>query len=80
MKKQIVLLLALAAVFLYSDPAFAQCSMCRAVVESDGSNSGQGLNNGILYLMGFPYLIIMLLGVVLFKKVYSDNSFFSKAK
>lgn len=39
--------------------AEAQCSMCRAVLESEGSQaSAKGINDGILYLMIFPYLLI----------------------
>ena len=37
----------------------AQCSMCRAVLESEASQeSAEGINNGIMYLMIFPYLLI----------------------
>jgi hypothetical protein len=41
----------------------AQCSMCRAVAESgnkNGQNVGGGLNNGILYLLAVPYIILFL--------------------
>lgn len=47
--------------------AFAQCAMCKAVVESNSNSGGglaQGLNDGILYLMAFPYLLII--GVSIF--------------
>ena len=40
----------------------AQCSMCRAVAESSqsgGSSIADGLNTGILYLMMFPYLLLI---------------------
>lgn len=37
----------------------AQCSMCRAVLESQGDNSAaEGINEGIMYLMVFPYLLM----------------------
>ena len=37
----------------------AQCAMCRAVLESEGSEAtAQGINDGIVYLMIFPYLLI----------------------
>ena len=37
----------------------AQCSMCRAVLESQGDNgAAKGINQGIMYLMIFPYLLI----------------------
>ena len=39
--------------------AQAQCAMCRAVLESEASQtSAKGINNGIIYLMIFPYLLI----------------------
>ncbi|UJH90874.1 hypothetical protein LZ575_19525 [Antarcticibacterium sp. 1MA-6-2] len=42
-------------------PSFseAQCAMCRAVLESEDSQAAaKGINNGILYLMIFPYILI----------------------
>jgi len=51
----IILLLLLLVVI----PAEAQCAMCRAVLESeDGGNTAKGVNNGIVYLMIFPYLLV----------------------
>jgi hypothetical protein len=50
----------------------AQCSMCRAVAESNpkqGDNQrGRGLNNAILYLMSVPYLLGGIVGYFLWKK------------
>ena len=50
----------------------AQCAMCRAVIESDAAADGQrvsaGINNGILYLMGFPYLLMFGVAAFLFRK------------
>jgi len=44
---------------LFSAFAKAQCAMCRAVIESGGSNAeAEGLNSGITYLMIFPYLLV----------------------
>jgi hypothetical protein len=51
-------------VFMMSAFAKAQCSMCRAVIESSGNeNVAEGLNNGITYLMVFPYLLV---GAIIF--------------
>ncbi len=39
----------------------AQCPMCRATAESNlanGGTEGQGLNQGILYLLGMPYVLV----------------------
>ena len=49
-----------------------QCSMCRAVVESDISGKGTGINNGIVYLMAFPYTLVALLAVGLVYKLRKD--------
>lgn len=53
--------------------ASGQCSMCRAVVENNADNLGQGLNNGILYLMGFPYIIMIVVGTLLFRYQYRSG-------
>lgn len=46
--------------------ANAQCAMCRAVLESSEDNSrAEGINQGIMYLMVFPYILIAGLGVFL---------------
>ncbi len=39
----------------------AQCAMCKAAAESNlqgGGTDGLGLNNGILYMLATPYLLI----------------------
>ncbi|HEA29843.1 hypothetical protein LCGC14_2279870 [marine sediment metagenome] len=40
-------------------PADAQCAMCRAVLQSEADNSmAKGVNNGIIYLMAIPYILV----------------------
>ena len=43
---------------LFAVKGFSQCAMCKAVVESGDAEVAQGLNDGIMYLMVFPYLLI----------------------
>tara|TARA_R110002072_G_scaffold142804_4_gene288381 strand:+ start:32716 stop:32946 length:231 start_codon:yes stop_codon:yes gene_type:complete len=46
----------------------AQCAMCRAVLESEeGSEMAKGVNNGIMYLMIFPYLLVGGIGYVVYR-------------
>ncbi len=53
---------------LVADIAFAQCSMCRAVLNSsEAQETAKGINNGILFLMSIPYLLLVFVGW----KVYS---------
>lgn len=67
MKTKILLILIL--VFLFAvTPAEAQCAMCRAVLESEeGGQAAKGINNGILYLMIFPYLLIGGIGYAIYR-------------
>lgn len=57
---------------IFSLSTFAQCAMCRASAESASENVdkgiGEGLNSGILYLMGVPYVLIATVGIVFFRK------------
>lgn len=57
MKKKIFILILLS--FLFLPEASAQCAMCRAVLESGETKSAaEGINDGIVYLMAFPYLLM----------------------
>jgi len=48
--------------------ASAQCAMCRAVLESEASGqAAKGINNGIVYLMIFPYLLVGAVGYAVYK-------------
>lgn len=61
-------LLILAFLLLASLPVEAQCAMCRAVLESEeGGGTAKGVNNGIVYLMLFPYLLIGGVGYAIYR-------------
>ncbi|MGG8496380.1 hypothetical protein ACQY1Q_08190 [Tenacibaculum sp. TC6] len=47
--------------FCFSNKALAQCAMCKAVVEGGNETIAEGVNNGITYLMVFPYLLVGVL-------------------
>lgn len=47
----------------------AQCAMCRAVLESEeGQTAAEGINDGIVYLMAIPYLLIGGIAYFIYKK------------
>ena len=53
----------------------AQCAMCRAVLESEESQTAaEGINNGIVYLMAIPYLLIGGIGFAIYYKYYRKNT------
>ena len=52
----------------YSLSSYAQCAMCRAVLESEeGQSTAEGVNNGIIYLMAIPYILVAAIGFVIYK-------------
>ena len=56
---------------IVSIPAEAQCAMCRAVLENEeGQGTAKGINNGIIYLMAIPYMLIAGIGIVIYKKFF----------
>ncbi len=59
---------------LMSVSADAQCAMCRAVLESEETQStARGVNNGIKYLMVIPYLVVGTLGFVIYRSRKRDQ-------
>jgi hypothetical protein len=47
--------------------SYSQCAMCKAVVESGDQSMAEGVNNGITYLMVFPYLLVGILFYTIYK-------------
>ena len=55
--------------------AFAQCAMCRAVLESNADNSvAEGINDGIVFLMVLPYLLMGGLGYFIYRYFRTQKS------
>ncbi len=58
LNRLITVALVLFFAFLMVGESEAQCSMCKAVVES--SEEGKSINTGILYIMGIPYVLLFI--------------------
>jgi len=68
--KIILFVLAFGLMLIARQPANAQCAQCAATVETNaqsGSSKTKGLNNGILFLLGAPYLAVAIGGYVWYK-------------
>ena len=53
----------------------AQCAMCRAVLESEaGQSAAKGINDGIMYLMIFPYLLMAGVAYKIYKSRKKSRS------
>ena len=52
----------------------AQCAMCRAVLENaEGQSAAEGINDGIVYLMAIPYILIAGIAYFIYKKFNTLN-------
>jgi hypothetical protein len=52
----------------------AQCAMCRAALENqDNSVKAEAVNDGIVYLMAIPYILVGILGYAIFKMRYGKR-------
>tara|TARA_B100000809_G_scaffold22902_1_gene20070 strand:+ start:35915 stop:36133 length:219 start_codon:yes stop_codon:yes gene_type:complete len=60
-------------VFLISTNNYGQCAMCKAVVESGDKGMAEGVNDGIMYLMIFPYILVAALGYTLYRYKQNQN-------
>jgi hypothetical protein len=54
---------------LFTVAGNAQCAMCRAALESsDAGIKREAVNDGIVYLMIFPYLLVALVGYAIYRQ------------
>ncbi|RTL13094.1 MAG: hypothetical protein EKK56_05905 [Flavobacteriaceae bacterium] len=61
--------------FFFSLPTQAQCAMCRAALESEeGGVQAEAVNDGIVYLMAIPYILVGVLGYAIYKLKYGKKN------
>ena len=67
-KSSMTLLVGFVIALLYSTNSSAQCAMCRAVLETEeGGVKAEAVNDGIVYLMAFPYILVAIIGYVIYR-------------
>ncbi|WP_228526609.1 MULTISPECIES: hypothetical protein [unclassified Flavobacterium] len=58
----------------FSLSANAQCAMCRAALAGDSNvKKAEAVNDGIVYLMVIPYLLVALIGVLIYRMYQSKK-------
>ncbi|MGB6267504.1 MAG: hypothetical protein WBF67_00710 [Olleya sp.] len=71
MKTKVLLFLFLILSFLKTN---AQCAMCRAVLENEeGQVAAEGINDGIVYLMSIPYILVFSFGFFIYWKYFKTK-------
>ena len=52
----------------------AQCAMCRAALSGESNiKKAEAVNDGIVYLMVIPYLLVAVIGVLIYKMYQSKK-------
>ena len=67
------LIVTFVSLYLIQSNLFAQCAMCKAVVESD-AGLAKGVNDGILYLMAIPYILLVIVGYFVYQHYKKNKS------
>jgi hypothetical protein len=59
--------------FFIGVSANAQCAMCRAALGGDSNTKkAEAVNDGIVYLMVIPYLLVLIIGYLIYR-MYSKK-------
>ncbi|TBX70931.1 hypothetical protein EZL74_00070 [Flavobacterium silvisoli] len=75
MKKKIITGVLLTVYSLMPIAAKAQCAMCRAALESSGNKTKvEAVNDGIVFLMAIPYILVAVIGFVIYKMYYKRKA------
>ncbi|NQD71179.1 hypothetical protein HP439_10645 [Sphingobacterium shayense] len=75
--KIVALLLSMSMILLLYTNASAQCAMCSLNAQNsttNGNTQGNGLNDGILFLLAIPYLIAIGIGILWYTKYRKSSS------
>ncbi|MDR6764185.1 heme/copper-type cytochrome/quinol oxidase subunit 2 [Flavobacterium sp. 2755] len=61
-------------IFLIEISANAQCAMCRAALAGDSNiKKAEAVNDGIVFLMIIPYLLVVIIGFLIYKMYRSKK-------
>ncbi|REH00216.1 hypothetical protein [Flavobacterium aquicola] len=67
-KKQAQFVLCTVLFFLFSVSSYSQCAMCRAALNGeDNKVKAEAINDGIVYLMIIPYVLVGALGYYIYR-------------
>ena len=59
---------------LFGISSYAQCAMCRAALESEGNKTRvEAVNDGIVFLMAVPYIIVAVIGFAIYKMYFNKG-------
>ena len=60
--------------FFFGISSYAQCAMCRAAIAGEGNKAqAEAVNDGIVYLMLIPYLLVAGVGYAVYRMRKNKN-------
>jgi hypothetical protein len=67
-KTKLVTLLFVFCFLFFEISSYGQCAMCRAALETEGNAvKSQAVNDGIVYLMVIPYVLVAGIGYYIYR-------------
>ena len=79
LKSNYKVLVLLIAYCLLPIASFSQCAMCRASLESTGNITKiEAINNGIIFLMAVPYILVAVIGFTIYKMYHKKASTYNQ--
>lgn len=69
LSKSLIAFIAISVLFITK--VNAQCAMCSLTAQAateNGNTQGFGLNDGILFLLFMPYLAVIVIGIIWYRK------------
>lgn len=73
-KTNIVTLFFVFCFLLFGISSYGQCAMCRAALETEGNAvKSQAVNDGIVYLMVIPYVLVAGIGYYIYRMKKKSN-------
>ena len=64
----------LLVIFFFNLSANGQCAMCRAALGGDeNTKQAEAVNDGIVYLMVVPYLLVAVIGYLIYRMYQSKK-------
>jgi hypothetical protein len=73
--KKLFIYLSIFVCSFYSVTVNAQCAMCRAALTSEGNTvKAEAINDGIVYLMVIPYVLVAGIGYAVYRMKKNKSS------
>jgi len=61
-------------IVLFFEMSYSQCAMCRAALQNEENTiKAESINDGIVYLMAIPYILVAVLFYAIYKMKFKNK-------